>query len=461
MRRSWPGAVLVGSYAVLLLFAVLAMPLRLPEILEIAANRHFESLSLTDWIAQTPGSAPLNYFVQIPFLLVLGYTRIGARLDSFLFALAACYIFFRLAKRIPLERPLVALAVFLLVPVHLELASAGRPFEQALFFLLLATEWYLRLMERPALSTAALYTLFLTLCIYTDRYAFLPAIGYLLFLFRFVNRAQERRAMWFALAATVLPVLAFLPYYFWAQPQVNPYWPGDAAPATDAFAGSHALRCLAGNEWIGCALLPLVAAGVIAGAWASFRQAAFTVSKRIALFCLFGGVVSTIAIATITDLWLDETFAPAQIMWATPGMVILLFAGLEWLKKKQPMRMLADPLAAVLILICLAGDFSYISGRSEDTRTEAALVRNELTNDACVVFVSQRFAKVPFLLFAPDLANRECVNFFHERVVLASHAYVTPDQQQDAESFFRGLNFAETKRVQVGGGQIVVMDQAR
>ncbi len=51
------------------------------------------------------------------------------------------------------------------------------------------------------------------------------------------------------------------------------------------------------------------------------------------------------------------------------------------------------------------------------------------------------------------------MNFFHSHIVLASHPYVRKDQQEDAESYFRGLNFVEVKRIRAGGGQIIVMDQ--
>lgn len=461
MRRSSLIIILFAGYALLLVIAALALPLRIPEILQIAGSRHFEGFTLTSWIAQSPDSAPLNYFVQLPFLLAFGYTRLGARFDSLIFALAACYVFLRLARRIPLERPVVALLLFMLLPVHLLLANEGRPFEQGLFLLLLATETYLRLIERPVIGTAALYAALLTLCIYTERYTYLPALGYLLFLVRFVNRAQQRRAMWFALPATVLPALLFLPYYFWASPQENPYWLEAPPLLSDASIYLHVLRQLAGNEWVGCVLLPLLAAGTLAGAWRSFRAPAIPISKRIVLFCLFGGVVSTLAISAIADVWLGESFAPGQVLWAASGIAILVVSALEWSGKRQFLRATAPVMAALLLLICAAGDGLYLGGPFEDVQTEAARVAPELTSNSCVVFVSQRFSKVLFVLFAPELANRECLNFFHKRIVLASHPYVRPEQQADAESFFRGLNFSETKRIRSGGGQIVIMQLAQ
>jgi len=449
-RTSAPAALLISAYALLLLFALATIPLRIPEILQMAASRGFESVSMPGWIALTPESAPLNYFVQLPFILVLGYSRWGVRLDSLLFAIGSCYLFVRLAKQIRLRDPWIALLLFMLLPFHLQLAWAGLPAEQALFFLLAATECFLRLTEKPLLITAALYALFLTLCIYTDRYAFLPAIGYLLFLFRFVQGAEQRRAMWLALGATVLPPLLFLPYYLWAKPQVSPYWPSQ--PSSGAPDYIESLRLLAGNEWIGIALSALLVAALIASCWSTFR-AATPISKRTSLFCLFGGVISTVAVLLVTDFWFGESLTAHQILPAVPATVLLTIAAIQ--------RPILRPLAAaVLILLAAAGSSFPILDRSEDVQTETHVVEQQLGPNSCVVFVSERFAKILFEIFAPDLKGRECLNFFHQRVVLAVHPYVGSDHEENAESFFRGLSFVETKRIPEGRGQVVVMQQA-
>ena len=455
MRLFLQRLIIIAGYAVLLSFAALTIPLRIPEILQVAASRGFESLSMPAWIAQAPDSAPLNYFVQLPFLLALGYTRLGARLDSLLFALAACYVFFRLVRRIGIAHPILAVMVFLLLPVHAQLASQGLPFEQGLFFLLLATEWFLRLLERPQIGTAVVYTVLLTLCAYSDSYAFLPAIGYLLFLLVFVNRAQERRALWFGLSATVAAAILFLPYYAWAAPQVNPYWP------TRPDLYGNALERAAGNEQIGFVLLALFAMGILTAAGGAIRWGAAASPKRVSLVCLLGGAISAFVLTPVLDFALGESFTPDQLLWATPALVLVVFAGIERFASRGWMRALVPLFAGMLILLCAAGNYFERLLPAEDTEAEAALIAPELTSDACVVFVSERFSKPLFQLFQPGLKERECLTFSHERIVLASHPYVGPEQQTNAESFFRGLNFSETKRIRSGGGQIVIMQQIR
>ncbi|MGA8028042.1 MAG: hypothetical protein WB992_12940 [Bryobacteraceae bacterium] len=462
MRRFQPAILLISAYALFLLAGILTLPLRISEVLQLIGSFQFSFSGLIGWIAQTPASAPLHYFVQLPFVLIGGYSRIAARLPSLLFALGSCYLFLQLARRIPLRRPYLALLLFMLVPLHYRFATQGRPFEQALFLTLLAAIWFLRLIETPDYRISAIYAALLVLCLYTDASSYLPSVGYLLFLLRFVHDPKLRRAVWFALPATVIPGLLFLPYYFWAQPQANPNWIFERnAFSPDLPVYLQALHGLGGGGWNGYVAGSLLLLGILGGAWATFRPANSFTSTPMTLFCLFGGVVSTIAIPIAADTWNLLPFAASQALWAVPGMIILFFNALDWLPQRQMSGPLMTALATLLILLCALGDAAYLGYRREDMQAVAALVRPELKGDSCVVFVSEKLSKSLFILFDPELDKHECMTFFHPRVILASHPYVRPDQQEDAESYFRGLNFKETKRVREGGGEIVVMEQSK
>ncbi len=461
MRTTPSLALIIAAYALFLLAAILTLPLRIPEILRLLAWVHYSLGTFIHWVAQTPASAPLNYFVQLPFVLAGGHTRLAARLPSLLFALGSAYLFWRLAKRVSLGTPYLALLLFILLPVHYRAASEALPLEQGLFFLLLATLCYFRLIRAPGFGNAALYAGVLVLCLYSERSSYWPAIGYLLFLFGFLKTAHERRAMWFALAATTLPVLLYVPYYLWARPQANPYWLFEPTKYQGQPLYFAAVNSLAGGRPEGYVLVSLLFVGLLAGIWASFQLKPAARLKRIMLFCLLGGVLSAISIAVLGDVWSGSPFRPSQILCATPGIAILLFAGLDWLSVGRKIRFVSAALAVLLICLSVAADARSLRNRGEDLEAEAAMIAPELTGRSCVVFVSERLSKPMFLLFQPDLNSTECLDFFHGRIVLASHPYVRPDQQEDAESYFRGLNFTESKRIRVGGGQLVVMDQAQ
>lgn len=458
--------ILLAAYALLLLIAMLALPLRIEELLQLLASQQHSIAAFLQSVPKAPGSAPLNYFVQFPFVLALGVSRLGARLPSLLFGLASAYLFLRLVKSIPLRRPYLALAVFLLLPTHYRAATEGLPFEQALCLLLIATLLFLRLIRTPTVKLAAWYAVLLTLCLYTERLSYLPAIGYVLFLFAFVNRSHERRAIWYSLPATAAPVLLAFPYYLWARPLVSSNWLFAPAPGSGWSLYLQAFRDLAGSGVTAYGLSALLILGLFAGAWGLFRTVpgapplyvpVAALPRTIAVFCLFGGAVSTIGIVLVLDAWNKYPFHSTQVLWAMPGVIVCSFAALERLAqaRKRPSWMVAA--AATLCALCLIADAQYAFTATEDLRSETLLIRPRLFGDSCVVFVSERLSRNLFSLFDPDLKSRECHNFFHHRVVLVSHAYVTPFQQEDAESFFRGLNFSESRREHAGGGQIVEM----
>jgi hypothetical protein len=489
---------MLTAYLLVVLAVALNIPLRVPEVLQIAAIRQGSVAGFFKWVAQAPHPAPLNPIIQLPFVWIGGPSRLATRFVSVAFAVAASYLFLRLARRIPLERPYWALVLFMLLPVHLELSFEALSFEQALFLVVLATHYFFRLVFHPDVKNAVLYAGCLTLCLYTSRDSFLPAVGYLLFLLRFIDRKQEGRAMWHVLAATVLPALLFLPYAIWARTQTTPNWLTESPAVVSAPLFLRAPRSLAAEHWAAYVLCVLLCLGAAVGCWSTFRLTGGTIGKRIRLFLLGGGIVSTIVIALALDLATSDRFSSSQVLWTVPAMVLLVVAGMEWLMKRAAWKMFAFSALYVLAAVCAASDAEFVLGLEsstprEDVRALASSVAAQLVEnprktgtgsnvpredqqvpspisrhaavpiarqgDSCVVFVSERLSSVLFLVFEPQLASYECQTFFHSRIVLASHPYVTAYQQQDAESYFRGLNFVEIKRLEKGGGQIVVVQQ--
>lgn len=446
--------------APLLALTLFIPPLQLGEILQIAGVTGVTHSGLFDWIARTPGSAPLHFLVQFPFLAALGNNRFGARILSYLLAMAACYLFVRWTRRIPLQRPYLGLAAFLLLPVHYMLATRGQPFEQGLLLSLAATVCFFSVVGRQTVLRATIYAGLLLLCLYTDPYSFLPAVGLLAALFVFVNRAHERRALWYLLPATVAPVLLFLPYLVLAHGRTATDWlfePANFPAGTPTFL--QPFYALVAQGWAVCGLAFLFVWALAAAAWYAARWPTAAMGKRRILVCCLGAVVFTIVLALCLDATEGRGFAAQHIVWIAPELIVAAFLGLERVGKLLRSRGIVFSGAVAILTLSAVSDIAYLSSNPPDIGREAKLVSPELTGDSCVVFVSEHYSKSLFLVFQPQLAARECMNFFHRKIVLASHAYVRPDQQSDAESFFRGLNFVEQKRIRVGGGQIIVMRQ--
>ncbi|HEX4231003.1 MAG TPA: hypothetical protein VHZ07_20165 [Bryobacteraceae bacterium] len=451
---------LLVAYAVILLIAILSTPLWLAEILQVAASIQASLAVLISWMVITPGAAPIFFFTQFPLVTLFGHSPLVARLPTLFFALASCYVFCRIAQQIPLQQPLLATCLFVLVPIHYRFATIGVAAEEALFFLLLATLFFIRLVETGAIRDAILYSVFLTLCLYTEAFSYLPAVGYLLGLLVFVNRKEVRRTIWISLPATAAPILLFLPFVLWAHPFTAKAWlyeSGRFAFGPSAYLA--AFRELSATGRAGYLLSSLLLAGALVGGWRAIKLPEPMMLKRVRFICLLGGVVSTIALALIIDGTSSGFFSAEQIFWALPGLVVLVSATLDWLSSTRKLPIIASALAVLLVLISIGGDIENYTTRPYDIANATRLIAPQLTGDSCVVFVSESLSKTIFTVFDLHLGDRECLNFFHKRIVLASHPFVRPDQQEDAESFFRGLNFTVKKRIEASGSKIIVLEQ--
>lgn len=477
MRTALIFFVILIAYGLVVLGTAALIPLRLGEILQAAAFLKFSWHSFFTWIARSPGGAPLHYLAQLPLALASPDSRLALRIPTIVVALGSFICFFALTRRVPLQYPIPALLLFLLIPTHLAYATQARPYELGLFLLLLATLLFFSLVEQPGIVKAFIYALLLTACLYTQPSCYLPAVGYLIFLLGFANLKTYRRALWYALGATVIPLAAYAPYYLWAAVQRRGDWLAEQFPAF-AFkvVGLQALMSLdfSANPWFGIGLIGILLIGLAGGIWSTMPLASYgegapappapLVRRRAVVFCLAGGAIvpllGEIAVSGYTGL----VFAPYEILWALPGLIIVFCAALDAWMRMPLMKSLsaASPAIVILsILLCIPGDVDYLRTEPADMSKLTALVRPQLGGDSCVVFVSEHLSRYLFEVFDPDLAKRECQNFFHKRVVLAIHPFVKPEQEREARIFFRGLDFEETHRDVMGDGKVITMDSQR
>ncbi len=477
MRTAFAFFLVLIAYGLLIIASAIFTPLHLSEITQAAAFLNFDWAHFFTWIARTPAGAPLSYLAELPIALAVPDAKALLRIPTLISALGSVFLFASLTKLIPLKHPTLALLLFLLVPTHLFYATQARPYEIGLFLLLLATSLFFSLVEEPSLLKAFIYGILLVACLYTQPSAYLPAVGYALALLGFSNVKTYRRALWYALGATAIPVLCYAPYYFWAVVQRRNEWLTEEFPAFNIkIAGIQALMSLdpGSNPWFGIGLILLLLIGCIGGIASAlplggYREGAppppaILVWKRLVIFCLAGGVLVTLFGETAVSGWTGLVFAPYQVLWALPAMVIVSCAALEAFFNLPAFKSLKVLVAVALIIgvaLCIPGDIEYLRTPPTDVAKITALVRPQLGGDSCVVFVSQRLSRYIFEVYDPDLAKYECQNFFHKRVVLAIHPYVKPEQEKEARIFFRGLDFEETHQDVVGNGKVITLDSTR
>jgi hypothetical protein len=458
--RLAPRAALAGIfllYAVALVIGATSMPLRLDEILQVSNPYDHSLRGALATSVQTPGAAPLNYLAQHVIVERLGHSRIAARLVSLVFALGALCMFHKVAIRVPLRRPELATLIFAALPLHFLLAITGRPYEQALFFLVLSLYLFLQLRSRPTLLRAVLYSASLCASLYSEPMAFWPSLGLLVFFLPFIKVEQHRRAFWYLLPATAVPPLLYLPYYLWVTRQRSPEWLYSSAPSASIY--EQAFENISGAASVAYVLSGLLLLGAVLAVWQSSLLKT-KASLRTIVFCLFGSLIVSITAALGFATLSGSPVWPNQMLWICPEIVLLAFILFDFLDSRFA-RPVVTPFAGILLLaLCLIGNAENLRVNLQtDIEALANAIPAELGPDSCVVFVSERLSNRLFLLFQPELKNRECLNFLHPAVVLAIHPYVLPDQQRDATTYFDGLNFVESKRIRIKGGEIIDMIQ--
>lgn len=464
-------AAMAGVIFGVLYLAVLAvvsslLPLRPDEILGLYAFHSGSWTAAMHWIASLPG-ATVGYFVsQAPLVALFGQPPVIARLVSFVCGALCLLIVWQLAKFAGIRNLFAVLVVLAFMPTEFVSFMSARPAAESVFAALLALLLFLRLTEKPTILRAIVYAILLTGTIYINPFAYAPAVGCLLFFFRFVARRLERRAIWFILPGTVAPLLLYLPYYIWAAPQASRNTLGSAA--IPGGISEQIWIALAGNSAVSGAVLAVIVAGALAAVWPSF-QPRFPVEwsraqlrRNVSIFVFLGGALSSIVFAAIYAQVNFTPVTPAEVIVALPLLVLLFFCAVEYFLGGQFVRVTVPVLAALVAISSMAADYQFTrNAKDPDIQLLADAAWSPLSSlDSCVVFVSEGLSRPLFLALDPTLESRECMNFFHKTVVLEVQPYVRPNQRENALSFFRGLNFRIVRHQEIGGGSVITMRQS-
>lgn len=455
-KRAWSiDLLLLAAYGLALLAYALMTPLQVPEIEAVGWSVHFNWNDFWYWSAQSNDPSPIGNLIQLPFVHFLGVSRLITRIPGIVLAAGSGFLFLKLVKRAVPKRRYTALLLFVTLPLQLMILTSTVQYEAATFFSLLATIAFFRVTEKPGFKTALVLAFTTGLALFTDHHSGLPIAGAVLFLLRFSPRAQERRALWFGLAGCVWAAAPYIPYYIWSTEQTSPHWLTESAIGISTFPELTPIQAVLAGA-IGILVL-----GAVIGGYASFRLAHAHIGRRLTLFCLLGSVLLTIVLLTVPNFYFVYSINPRDLMFAAPQTILLFMAAVHWALREGKfavVRFAVMAVMAVVIAAFLAMDLEIITAPKNDFALQSQYVAPELQGDSCVVFASEFFSRQLFFLEQPRLQARECQEFFHHRIVLASHPYVTPEQQTSSETFFEGLNFAPVKRIHSGGGTIIVFD---
>jgi hypothetical protein len=454
-RTPWAVIVLFASA---LAVAVIWLPLRLAELLQLFSSTAASPGALLRWVLLTPGDAPLNYFIQVGAVQSMGHAAWVVRLPSVIFAVGAAWVFWKLAVRARLQRRTIALLLFLFLPLHFQAATEGRPFEQALFFTLLSYLLLFRLIWTPSIAITASYAGVLILCLYSDPTSFFVCVGSILVLLVFMRSTVIRRAIWHALSAAAVAALFYVPFLAWKEHLPESYWlwAHDTVYFTE-HAWAILFRDASGGGVFGYAVSAAILGGIIVALWRLAKLPDSEAYTRLIFVSFLGGSVLAIVMSLLTDFLTSRPVSPEQLLFAMPGCMLLFAFALDWMFVKAAAA--GWLISGALFLLVAAGDYNLLTKQPENFAELSRVAVQEISEDSCVVFISDRLSGNLFDVIEPRLRQKECKHFFYKRILLLSHPYVLPAEQEDGEGYFRGLSYYQVKRLYAGSGVVVVLEQ--
>lgn len=404
----------------------------LDEILDLIGVRLPSLAGLLAYIPLNPGASPLGYIPQFAAVHLLGFTAYSARLPSAVWSLAACAGVFLLARRMNLQRPLVAVAIFALFPLQLRYALEVRPYELALALGIWATVAFLRVVDRPeSLPRAALYVLAMAAALYTFPFTLFVAIAHL----AWACVTRRWRALVTASIAVAVAGLAFTPWYLshaaqWRESVV-------AAQLKDSIglrAIPMILREIPGAGYIGTALLLI---GVIVGLAKTRDRLLWALYAILPILCVVAA-----------DASFGYLLAVRQMIVVLAPLALLFVAGLEVLDRRA-----AVALGAALTVTLLAADINSFRRPRENWAAAAAV----LSAEPCVVYAPGN-SRPLYAFFVPELTARDCAPATAARVALAISPYAVMNPVADVRRQLTAAGFRKqaefnpaTPRIEIYG----------
>jgi len=407
-ERARAGPLILGAYAILVLSLLSATPLWLDELLQLRGVGRRTWAELIYWVQSNPGASPLPYLLQEAAIRAFGFSTFVARLPAALCSILGGVAFFGICRLLKMERPTAALVLFLAVPLQFRYALEARGYSQALLFSLASLWLFLRLRETPSPRLAWAYGVSMALGLYSQPLTIFPALGQTIWALR--EPLRRLTALPFVLA-----LLSFLPwfiaeqhvhrqvrtmdYQFFSARQIHPV---------------VLLHDLAGGGYF--TAIPLLALAVYALVAAGRRD------DRVKL----AGVVFVVSAAAplATDAAFNYFFAPRQLLFAMPALVVLAAIGAATLWRSG-WRWLAAAGAGLAFVSAAVTDYGLATRPKDDLGAAARVAQSWLTPDSCLT-TSPPLSAADFVVYPELHASRICeARPRAARVVVVQSSYET------------------------------------
>jgi hypothetical protein len=427
-RQWWQPAspwIPLAAYGAVLLALSGRLALWVDEILQLLGTRDAPSVrALCEWVAVSPGGAPLGYLVQRVSLAALGFSATAARLPSCLSSVLAGFLLFAFGRRIGFAaaRSTLSLILFATLPLQFRYALEARPYSQGLLLSIATAFVFLRLVAEPGWRTALLYAAVLAAAVYTQPFTFFTALANLVWAAWRLTGHERRRVLGVGAVAVALAFAAFLPWYFFARSEWawriagghwSLTWKGVAGMLAKDVTGTYALTLL-----------------LIAGIALSFTKGS-RLDSRTRSFLLAMALIP-IPCAIATDAAFHYMLAARQLLFILPPMVLLAADGVANLRVAR--RAGCWFFAAAIVSLAVVQDVRVYRAPRANWEAAAKRIRAASSAGACVLTIPVGWATY-YEFFAPELRSRKCPNNIDSTlaVVLVATPYVPEAARSGSE----------------------------
>ena len=411
--------ILLAAYAAVLVPLLSLLPLWVDEVLQLIGTRSATLLGLLQWCTFSVGATPLAYFVQRGAIQAFGYSMFVARLPAAFFGVASVAAAGLLARRLGLKHPILAMALFALLPLNFRYALEARVYSQAVFLSILSTLAFLWFRERPGWRRGVAYCLTVAAALYTMPYAFFVALAHFI------------RAPRLTLAPVMAAGCMFLPWYLYARDG----WARGSVQSGNHFHADWKtplmmLKEITGAGYVGGVLL-------LAAASLGFILH-FAPVKRSEPGLLLATVFVPLLGALVVDFASGYFIAIRQVIFILPALILLAAA--------SPRIMVV-----ALLAVSLVADVRWFLRPREDWAIAARALRE---TGACIVVAPERSTLI-YTFFEP---LRACtVN--DSAVAIAVTPYTSDAEERKAVDEFERRGF--TSKGTQSAGRTLIMTYAR
>jgi hypothetical protein len=301
-------------------------------------------------------------------------------------------VFIAILRRLKIGAPLLALLLFLAVPLQFRYAVEGVSYSLGLCFCLISFWVFLRFIETPSREWAVAYGVSIVLGMYSQPLIIFPVIAQIAWTAKFGTRRQLLPAA----AAMGAAVLAFLPWYF-AQQSVQQQT-GSMKIVFFAWQQARPLVLLhdatGGGYAVAIPLILLASYGIYVQ-----RSSAEQVLIASSLATAWAGPI-------LMDGIVNYFFAPRQLVFALPFLVLLAAFGADELRTHGWVG-LSGAFVAVILGGSLYSDYGQAVHPKDDLMVAARTAQEWVGQDGCLAVAPPNWI-VYFTFFEQNLADRKC-----------------------------------------------------